>query len=95
MHVLRPWLSYVVASGASSTAATNNFTLGVTAIRLACTAACWVKIGPGTPTADKTTSIYLPANWPETFQVSGNNKEKIAVIQDSAGGTLSVTEMTQ
>jgi hypothetical protein len=48
------------------------------------------RIGDGTPTALATDS-YLPADCPEYFTCTPG--QKIAVIQEAAGGKLSVTEV--
>jgi hypothetical protein len=52
--------------------------------------ACRVRIGDGTPTALAADS-YLPADRPEYFTCTPG--QRIAVIQESAGGKLSVTEV--
>ena len=49
------------------------------------------EMGQGTPTALATDS-YLPADRPEYFTCTPG--QKIAVIQEAAGGKLSVTEVT-
>ena len=60
-------------------------------IRLVSTVASHVRIGSN-PTAVAADTL-LPANVPEYFHVYPG--EKVAVIQDSAGGTLNVTELTR
>jgi hypothetical protein len=92
--VMKAGNAYVVAVGASSTQSANVIPAGVRVIRLCATVACWVEIGVN-PTATATTSSYLPANWVEYFVCAGNGIEKVAVLQASAGGSLSITEMTQ
>jgi hypothetical protein len=92
--VLKAGNAYVVAVGASSAQSAANTAVGVRVVRLCATVACWVEFGPN-PTATATTSSYLPANFPEYFVVAGNGTEKVAVIQASAAGSLSITEMTQ
>ena len=91
---MKPWLSYVVAVGAASATQANPISFGVDTVRLVSTTNCWVKLGI-TPTADKTTSQYLPANILQYFSVAGTGKESFAVLQDTAGGTLSITEMSR
>jgi hypothetical protein len=59
-------------------------------VRVAATSACRIRIGDGTPTALATDS-YLPADRPEYFTCTPG--QKIAVIQEAAGGKLSVTEV--
>ena len=51
----------------------------------------WYKVGAN-PTADITTSVYLPPNWSDTIEVAPG--EKIACIQPTApAGTLNVAEL--
>ncbi len=69
------------------TNAVGNYTRFV---RVVCTSAAHIKIGK-TPTAT-TSDPYIPANWPEVFQIGEG--EKVSAIQSSAGGTLHVTELT-
>ena len=78
-----------VAVGATS-AASTAFGAGTFAIRVASTSACRIVIN-GNPTA-AATDAYLPANWVSELTVSPG--EKIAVIQDTAAGSLSVTELS-
>jgi hypothetical protein len=61
-------------------------------IRLAATSDCWVSFGTN-PTAAVAgvASILLPAGVPEYFWVYPG--EKVAVIQNSAAGSLNVAEM--
>jgi hypothetical protein len=89
----KPFKSYNVAVGATS-AASAATTPTIDTIRLVSTTNCWVKLGV-TPTADKTTSVYLPAGVVEYFRVGASGAEAVAVIEDTATGTLVVTEMTQ
>lgn len=78
-----------VAVGATS-AASTAFGSGTFAIRVVSTTACRIAID-GNPTATATSS-YLPANWVAEYTVRPG--EKIAVIQDTAAGSLSVTELS-
>lgn len=91
---LRPLTSYNITTSATSAASSAATAAGVQYVRLVTTAACWVKFGV-TPTADKTTSAYLPAGVPEYFMVPASGAFKVAAVQDSATGTLNITEMTQ
>jgi hypothetical protein len=84
-------LNQTVAVGAASAAVTNAFAAHTTILRVVSTTACHIRIGAGTPTAT-TSDAYLPANLPEYFEVAPG--ERIAVIQNAAGGTLHATEMT-
>lgn len=79
-----------VTTGAAS-AASAAFGSQTYAIRLAASAACRYVVGDGTPTA-VATSAYLPADWVEVVTVSPG--QKVAAIQESGAGKLSVTELT-
>lgn len=63
-------------------------------IRVVSTTNCHINIGDN-PTAAATDNngIYLPAGVVEYFHV--NPGQKVAVIRDSADGTMSVAEMTR
>lgn len=82
----------VIAFGAASTASTalgGNTTL----VRLVASADCYVKFTNDkslTPTADAQSSL-IPLRFPEIWAVTPGTK--IAVIQASAGGNLSITEL--
>lgn len=91
---MKPLTSYTVAVGAASAAQASPVTFGVDTVRLCSTTNCWVKLAI-TPVADKTTSAYLPANVVQYFAVNPNGKESFAVLQDSAGGSLAITEMSR
>jgi hypothetical protein len=78
-----------VAIGAAS-AASAAFGTQTYQVRVVATSACRVRIGEGTPTALATDS-YLPADRPEYLTCTPG--QKIAVIQESAGGKLSITEV--
>lgn len=81
-----PTLTYN-PDGTPATQANNT-----THIRLISTTNCWVVFGAN-PTATSTTGMYLPALSPEYFWVVRG--EKVAVIQDTAGGTLNISELAQ
>lgn len=81
----------VTVAGASA-AVTNAFG-SVGDVRLVSTTNCWVNFGKTPTAAVAANNIYLPAGVVEYFHVSPG--EKVAVIQDSAGGTLNVAEMTR
>ena len=82
----------VVAIGASSavSAAVQSTTNRVT---LVATVACWVNIG-SSPTAVANTAgnIYVPANFPMPAILVTPGVTKVAVIEASAGGYLSIIE---
>jgi hypothetical protein len=93
MHpILRPATSQDVAIGAASAACTNAFNAVTTIVRLVATSACYVAFAAA-PTATKPGGHRLAPNFPEYFLVSGG--EKVAVIEDTTAGTLTVTEMTR
>ena len=79
----------VGAASAQSTA----LGAGTLVVRLCATTACRILFGTN-PTA-AATSTLLPANVVEFWKIPGaaNGTMKIAVIQESAGGKLSITEM--
>lgn len=82
-----------VAIGASSAPITNGFAATTSDIRVVATSNCWISIGAAPTATNGAGSTYLPANVVEYFHVTGG--QKVAVIQDSASGTLSVSEMTR
>jgi hypothetical protein len=92
---MKPQTSYVVAAGAASASQASPISFGIDTVRLVSTTNCWVKLGISPVTADKTTSAYLPANVVQYFAVNQNGKESFAVLQDSAGGSLVITEMSR
>ena len=87
----RPGASHDVAIGAASV---QSAAIGgtITRVRLVATSACYVAFG-SSPTATKPGSVRLASNFPEMFLVRPG--EKVAVIEDSAAGTLTITEMTR
>jgi hypothetical protein len=78
-----------VAIGAAS-AASSPFGPGTFQLRVAASSACRIRIGDGTPAA-LATDTYLPADRPEYLTCTPG--QKIAVIQETAAGKLSVTEL--
>lgn len=92
---MKPLTSYVVAVGAASAQQASPVGFGIDTVRLVSTTNCWVKLGIAPVTADKTTSAYLPANVVQYFAVNQRGTESFAVIQDSAGGSLVITEMSR
>lgn len=79
-----PTTQNITFAGAAVSA--NPISANVTVVRLAATAACRYLLG-GTATAN---SILLPANVVEYIGVTPG--DVISVIQDTAGGTLSIAE---
>ena len=85
--------SQVVAVGAASAAITNGVGANIHDIRVVSTTNCWITIAT-TPVASAAAgSMYLPAGLVEYLRVSPG--QKVAAIQDSAAGTLNVSEMTR
>lgn len=79
----------VAVATTSTAAASSAFGSQTHQIRVAATAACFVKISDGTPTA-AATDAYIPPNFPEYFTVTPGQKISIfsATIQ-----TISVNEI--
>lgn len=92
MHApFRPATSYNVAVGASAAQSATPVPIGVHAVRLVSTTACFVEFGTA-PVADVVTNMLLAPNWPEVFRIRPG--EKVSVIQSAAAGTLNITELT-
>lgn len=70
---------------------TNAVSAGTEVIRVCVSSAAYVAIG-ASPTAT-TSDCWMAANQCEYFLVKGGNK--VSAIQDTAGGTLYVTEMVR
>lgn len=88
----RPGTSQDITTGAASTTLTNAFGGSTYQVRLSATAACRYRVveaGGGTAVA---TDTLLPANWVDYITVTPG--QKIAAIQESAGGKLNVTEVS-
>jgi hypothetical protein len=83
-------LTFATSSVPTTTAITNS-----TVVRLIATEDCHVKFG-ATPIATAE-DMFMPANVPEYFELGdvGDSVlvQNIAVIQDSTGGLLYITEM--
>jgi len=77
-----------VSVGVSSVTSTNA--VGSNAVYLCSTTDCRVDIGTS-PTATAS-SLFLPANQP--LVLGCGTTDKVAAIQDSAAGTLSVVSVT-
>ena len=84
-------LTQSVAFTASSAAITNAFGPATYQIRIATTSSCYYQIGDGAQTASITTSPYLPSTWVEYVTV--NPGQRISFIQQTAGGTATITEI--
>jgi hypothetical protein len=83
-----------VTTSGTSAATGTAFGANTSEIRVVCTQNTWILIGDGTPTATTGAgSTYMPAGVVEYFHV--NPGQKLAAIQDSAAGTVNVSEMTR
>lgn len=88
LKVVRNQTAAFTAASAPITNAVGN---GVTVVRLCATSACHVVVGV-TPVATAS-DMYLPANTIMYLGISPGLK--VAAIQNAAGGTLHVTEMSE
>ena len=88
-QAMAPFETHPVTVGAAS-AQSAAHDADTYVVRLCATVRTWVAFGAN-PTADKAAGMLLPADSPEYFVVTPG--EKVAALQDSAGGTLTVTEM--
>jgi len=87
----KPISTQTVTVSATSAATSSGVSDGIDVARIVSTTACHYVIA-SSPTAT-TSDTYLPAGAVE--YVSINVGEKIAFIQNAAGGTAYVTEVTQ
>lgn len=85
--------SQVLSVGAASAAVTNGVSANIHDVRVVSTTNCWVTFGTAPTASAAAGSIYLPAGVVEYFHVSPG--QKLAAIQDSGSGTLSLAEMTR
>ena len=92
-HLLRPTFSYVITSGATSIVGARTTPIGVVALRINATADVWVSIGPN-PTATATGSMLIQGGDPAEI-IKANAGDQVAVLQVTATGTVSVTEMSR
>lgn len=84
--------SSVVAVGAAS-AQSDPVPSRIYEVRVVSTANAWLNIGDDPTATAGDGSIFLPAGVVEYFHVSPG--QRVAAIQDSAGGTLCVGFMTR
>jgi len=79
--------------GTSATKVTDDFGANIEGVRVSCVTACYVAFGvSSTLTVTAATGILIQAGIPQDFRISGGN---IAVIQVSATGRFSVTELSK
>lgn len=92
ISAMRPIANQAVAFTTATTIA-NPFTSETYCIRLATTAACYVTISEAANVVAATAAngFLMPANWVDYIVVSPG--QKLSAVQQTAGGTLSVTEM--
>lgn len=90
----RQIVTQAVAVGAVSATLPTAFGKETFQVRLASTTACYYLIteAANVVAASAANGAYLPANWVEHVTVTPG--QKLTVIQASAGGTLSVTEVS-
>lgn len=86
----KPGTNQNITVAGTSAATTNAFGPTTKAIRVVSTTAAYIALAT-TPTAD-TTGIVVPANTP-MFIVLPSAGLKLAALQVSAGGVMSVTEL--
>ena len=87
----RQGVTQTVAYTGTSATVTNVFGAQTRQIRLSSTSACHYKVVEAAGGAAAVTDSLLPINWVEYLTVTPG--QKISAIQDTAAGTLSVTEM--
>lgn len=94
-ELFTPITTHVLTIGAASSRMGTGVTDFVTQVRLVGSATAHFAVGVSTVTAvaDDGKSVYLPAGEPMLLRVSPG--DYIAVIQDSAGGTFYITEMSK
>ena len=88
---MRPISYQELAVGAASAVVANPFGGQTYQIRLATTAACRYRVVDGGGGTALATDALLPPNWVEYIDVSPG--QKIAAIQEAAGGKLSIVEL--
>jgi len=79
-----------VTAFTTNTAVPNAFGAQTYRVRLAATAACFIRIGDGVQTAT-VADVLLPAGVVDYVTVTPG--QRISAVQQTAGGSLCVTEM--
>ena len=87
----RPGITQSVAYTGTAGSVASGISNGVNRVRVVCTTDAYVTFDGSPPSA--TSGVYVPAKTPEYFAVSPG--QIASAVQLSAGGTLSVTEITQ
>lgn len=90
--IMRPSTAQEITTSGTSARTTNALGDQTHVVRLCATAACRYAIGLPASVVATATDAYLPANVVEFVQVRPG--EKVAAIQESGAGKLSVVEMT-
>jgi hypothetical protein len=98
MRTLDSTLRFTGVSDVVTVSGTSAESEAITAychdVRLVSTTNCWITFGATGATASAADgSAYLPANVVEYFHVTPG--QVVAVVQDTAGGVLSVAEMSR
>lgn len=88
----RPGTTQTITTGAASATLTNPFGNETFQVRLSTTAACHYRVVEAAGGTAVAGDALLPANWVEYITVTPG--QKIAAIQDTAAGVLTVTEMS-
>ena len=91
MHPMYPSTTQVLTAGATSVATTNAVGAHTQVVMISAVNAVYVKFD-GTPTAT-TSDMIVQAGHPQFFAIKPG--QKVAVLQVSSGGVVSITEMTQ
>jgi hypothetical protein len=81
----------VLTAGASSTATTTPFT--ARKIRIATTSAIYVNFGETSGVTATTSDLIIPASTVEVFTIEQGVNNFVAVLQVTATGQVSVTEV--
>lgn len=89
--ILSPDTTTSIKVAVSGTSAPFASTMGINDTWLfVSSTACWIKQGAGTPVASAATgSMYVPAN--VVLPITGKGGVNLAVIQDAAAGSASLT----
>lgn len=92
LPVIHPDTTQNVSVSGATARTSTAFTSGVEMIRIVSTTDCWYKVGSSSVEAT-TSDVFLPAGVVEILKIKGGADTHIAVIQNSASGTLNVAEV--
>lgn len=76
----------------TTTTQSANLNAGTNMVTLTATVNCWIAFGANPSATKGAGSFYMPSTVALQFSVDHNTTQKIAVLQDSAGGSLSIVE---